>query len=63
VPAFRYALLAADDRKDPNIVQVNGQDVDDNQLHQWMRMFGALELTERESYNPVDFCYSFKRGG
>ena len=63
VPALRYCLLAANDGKDKNLVDVNGREVDDNQLHQWQRMFGALELTERESYNPEDFCYSFKRGG
>jgi hypothetical protein len=26
-------------------------------------MFGFLELTERESYNPEDFCFAYKNGG
>lgn len=26
-------------------------------------MFGFLELTDRESYNPVDFCFSYKTRG
>jgi hypothetical protein len=35
VPALRYCLLAANDGKDKNLVDVNGREVDDNQLHQW----------------------------
>lgn len=41
----------------------SGHELDDNSLHQWLKMFGALELTERESYNPEDFCYAFKSRG
>jgi hypothetical protein len=26
-------------------------------------MFGNLELTEREYYDPTDFCYSYKNAG
>lgn len=63
VPAFRYLLMAADDQQPMNIVKrPNGKEIDDNNLHQWMRMFGFLELTERQDYNPDDFCYSFKNG-
>lgn len=64
MPAFRYCLLASHDNKDPNMVKLpSGHELDDNSLHQWLKMFGALELTERESYNPEDFCYAFKSRG
>ena len=43
VPAFRYSLLAADDRKPLNIVEdKNGKKIDDNLLHQMVRMFSFL---------------------
>jgi ubiquitin C-terminal hydrolase len=29
-------------------------------VHQLQRLFGFLELTERQAYNPIAFCYSFK---
>ena len=34
--------------------------IDDNVLHQIQKMFGILELTDRQDYNPYDFCFSFK---
>jgi ubiquitin carboxyl-terminal hydrolase 34 len=34
--------------------------VDDNVLHQLQKMFGFLELSERQDYNPRDFCFAFK---
>jgi hypothetical protein len=27
-----------------------------------MKMFGFLELTDRQAYNPEDFCFTFKNG-
>ena len=28
-----------------------------------MRLFGFLELTDRQDYNPEDFTFSFKQDG
>jgi ubiquitin carboxyl-terminal hydrolase 34 len=64
VPTFRYSLLAADDRQALELVKnSDGKDLDDNSLHQWMRMFSHLEMTDRKEYNPADFCYAFKEPG
>jgi Ubiquitin carboxyl-terminal hydrolase len=57
IPQFRYSLLDANDEVPPNI---GTNEVDDNVIHQLQRMFGFLELTERQAYNPAAFCYSFK---
>lgn len=57
IPQFRYSLLDVDDQKEPNI---GTNEIDDNVIHQLQRMFGYLELTERQAYNPVGFCFSFK---
>jgi ubiquitin carboxyl-terminal hydrolase 34 len=57
VPQFRYSLLAVDDKKPPN---PGPNDIDDNVIHQLQRMFGFLELSERQAYHPAAFCYSFK---
>ena len=61
-PTFRYAVMMADDKKEPNLVpKDNGKYmVDDNVLHQLQKMFGFLELSDRQDYNPHEFCFSFK---
>jgi len=60
-PAFRYAILAADDKKEPNLVNKDNKFmIDDNVLHQLQQMFGFLELTDRRDYNPHEFCFAFK---
>jgi len=42
-PQFRYAILMADDKTEPNIVKTEKWgEVDDNTLHQLQRMFGFL---------------------
>jgi len=58
IPTLRYALMAADDKKAP-IINKPGEP-DDNVLHQFQRIFGFLELTERQDYNPGKFCFAFK---
>ena len=64
VPAFRYSLLAADDREAPNIVaDKGGKELDDNLLHQLVRLFSFLQMTDRQEYSPVDFCFAFKEPG
>ena len=64
-PAFRYAILLANDGKDPNMVQNRtreGHDVlvDDNVIHQFQKMFAYLDFSDRPDYNPFRFCFSFK---
>ena len=64
VPAFRYSLLAADDRQESDMqVDQRGEQVDNNSLHQWLKMFSFLQLTDRQEYNPVEFCFAFKELG
>jgi len=60
VPTLRYCLLAADDRQAVDTQMHEGQEVDDNVLHQLMNMFGFLQLSDRQYYNPTPFCFSFK---
>lgn len=57
VPQFRYSILAVDDKKPVNL---GPNDIDDNLIHQLQKMFGFLELSERQAYHPAAFCYSFK---
>ncbi|EAS02785.2 ubiquitin carboxy-terminal hydrolase (macronuclear) [Tetrahymena thermophila SB210] len=57
---FRYAILATDDEKEAEIVEYRGMYIDDNILHQIQKMFAFLDLSDRQDYNPVGFCFSFK---
>ena len=60
-PTFRYAVMMADDKKEPNLVNKdNKYMIDDNVLHQLQKMFGFLELSDRQDYNPHEFCFAFK---
>jgi len=61
-PSFRYGILMADDKKPPNLVPKKDCKhlVDDNVLHQLQQMFGFLELSDRQAYNPHEFCFAFK---
>jgi hypothetical protein len=63
---FRYALLAADDARPPDLKEYAGRQnefkgrlIDDNVLHQLQRMYAFLELSERQDYNPYMFCFSY----
>lgn len=60
VPAFRYSLLAADDRSAKDLVDHEGRQIVDNYLYQWTRMFAFLSMSDRKEYNPRDFCFSHK---
>lgn len=60
IPAFRYMLLEADDKAKEDLKPYRDAMVDDNVLHQTQRMFGFLELSERQDYNPFMFTFSFK---
>lgn len=57
---FRYALLRANDKQEINEASHNGVLVDDNVLHQMQKLFVFLELTDRQDFNPFEFCFSFK---
>ena len=60
---FRYALLRAhDSMPSENIPYTNNPKilVDDNILHQMQKLFVFLELTDRQDYNPFEFCFSYK---
>jgi len=61
-PAFRYGVLMAQDGKEANLQpKKDGKTlVDDNVVHQLQKMFGFLELTDRQDYNPHEFCFTFK---
>ena len=60
---FRYSLLMADDKEPVNLKKPPKDkwgELDDNVLHQLQKMFGFLELSDRQDYNPYEFCFSFK---
>jgi ubiquitin carboxyl-terminal hydrolase 34 len=59
-PSFRYCLLAANDEVKADMQEHEGEEVDDNFLHQMMNMFGFLVLSDRQYYNPTPLCFSFK---
>lgn len=59
-PTFRYSLLSTRDEVDPKLVDFEGEQTDDNLLHQLLRMAGFLELSERQEYNPREFCFSYR---
>jgi ubiquitin carboxyl-terminal hydrolase 34 len=63
IPQLRYSILGIDDHLPPtNVAEPKDwtEAVDDNILHQLQRLFGALELTERQAYNPRQFYFSCK---
>ena len=62
VPSFRYAIISSDDKKSQNIqTSFFGNNMyDDNLLHQLQKMYTFLNYSEKEAYNPKDFCASFK---
>ena len=68
VPSFRYCLLAAQDGQpeewvNPDMDPYKGTKIDDCVLHQMMQLFGSLELSDRQAYDPTPFCFSFKTFG
>jgi ubiquitin carboxyl-terminal hydrolase 34 len=40
--------------------EYEGQNIDDNVLHQLMNLFGYLQLSDRAYCNPTSYCFSFK---
>jgi hypothetical protein len=60
VPQFRYQVLNAKNSAEPVMVEYKDQTVNDNLLYQYQKMLGFLELTERQSFDPLGFFYAFK---
>lgn len=54
IPQFRNAIL---DVTDPNFEK---QPKEDNVLYQMKCMFQALNLSDKQSYNPKAFCHAYK---
>lgn len=34
--------------------------IEDNLLRQMQKMYGFLELSEKQAYDPFEFCFAFK---
>ena len=62
VPSFRYAIMSSDDGKPVNYQTsfFNNNRYDDNLLHQLQKTYTYLTYSEKQAYNPKDFCASFK---
>ena len=59
VPTFRYAIMAADDHKEPNPVEYSFC-TDDNLLHQLQNMYTYLTFSNKSDFEPRDFVFSYK---
>ena len=57
---FRNLILMADDNEPECLVKKGNKEIDDNIFHQFKNMFANLLLTEKQEYNPDEFCFSFK---
>ena len=59
---FRNAIMSADDKKEikANTSIYNNNFFDDNLLHQLQKMYTFLTFSEKQAFNPKDFCSSFK---
>ena len=61
VPTFRYAIMGSDDHESPKPAENGRISIDDdNLLHQLQIMYTFLTYSEKEDYNPKNFCFSFK---
>jgi len=63
VPQFRYNVLKAKNTEEEKIVEYKERMVNDNLLFQFQKMFGFMELTERQAYDPFEFCFAYKDYG
>jgi ubiquitin carboxyl-terminal hydrolase 34 len=43
-----------------DLVEYKGYTIDDSLLRQLQKLFGFLELSERQAYDPTEFCFAFK---
>ena len=62
VTPFRNAIISSDDKKEikTNTSIYNNRFFDDNLLHQLQKMYTFLTFSEKQAYNPKDFCSAFK---
>ena len=58
--SFRSLILMADDGQPECLAKKGAKEVDDNIFHQLQSLFANLELTERQDYNPDEFCFAWK---
>jgi len=58
-PAFRYAILSAEDYQEDNIEEFDNRKFDDNLFHQLQRMFAFMDISQRKDYKPTFFCRAF----
>ena len=56
IEPLRYALLAADSKAD----EQSEEEVKDNLLHQVQVMFGNLDMSAKQAFDPSSWCYAFK---
>jgi hypothetical protein len=59
VPQFRYQLLKAIDETPRDLKEYKGYQIDDSLLRQMQIMFANLELSERQAFYPLGFCFAF----
>ena len=64
VSTFRNIILMVDDQQEPNmqVTEKHGL-LDDNVFHQLQRMFAFLQLSDRQYFDPTNFCYTYKLFG
>jgi hypothetical protein len=62
VPQFRYSFLKAIDNSTEKLVEYKEKMRDDNDLRAFQKLFGFLELTDRQFVEEqiADFCFAFK---
>jgi len=60
IPTFRYGMLAANISSEENWKDFEGDMVNDNLTQQLLKFLGFMEMSERQEYNPREFCFSFK---
>ena len=60
VPQFRYSLFKAVDNTPEDIKDYKEMKIDDNMLRQIQKLFGFLELSQRQAADPTHFCFAFK---
>ena len=52
--------MKAVDDSSSDVKNYKGLQVDDNLLRQLQKMYGFLEISEKQAYDPIEFCFAFK---
>lgn len=60
IEPFRNAILRLPLGEIEQMPGYQGESVDDDVLYQLQKLFIFLQKTDRQDYNPKDFCFSFK---